>query len=822
MDRLVLVPALVLALGAPSNVVAAIGGVTVYVDAVNGSDLNSGSVRSPWQTITYALDQSDDAGTTISVATGTYDQALGEVFPLVLENASLVGPGDGSAEILAPDTDVSRVLYIDASSGLVQVVDGLSFGYEVVRGNPRHDLIRADLHGDFTLNNCYLTGGYNGFRGISRADGAHTTLSNNTISGSIKKGIYLAGYSDTGISLLVTGNSITGAGDDGIALSFGANWNASVIMSGTVLIDGNLISGVSGKGIQVDLDIFEYDNQTLDMDVTVSNNTISDVGDDGMQLGCLLDSSEVNLFDITLLVEDNAITTTGDDGIDAGMFMKSARNEALVDWEFRNNSVSGAVAEGIDLSLYVGDTSSSMVASVLIEGNTVVNSGDNGLEAALVVASGVSATLVVDMTVQNNTVEGSGFSGMWIGMPSVAYGSASSVDVNLMIDENTVTGSESSGMQVTFYNSSATSAALNTNYDVNVTNNTILGNDAETEMFLLGSTPSNIQVVVVGSSDLVPSMNGTGNWWGTQNQVDIAGMVIDASDLGAEFTALDHTSARPSDLEFVLTVSETQFTVEAIGLTRFVSYAGDTDMDITVGGISIGSGDIVSFSPQSITCTLPSGLVDVVEICVTNPGGQSGCHACSFGPNTAPHANFDAAFTPNSTPVTIDVVANDIDAECNLDPTSVVITQAPGQGSVVLNGDGTVTYTPNAATASDAFAYTVSDDGGLTSNNATVQVTVTGGGSGNNQIPTAVYDHVIMSSGTSITIDVLANDWDADMDALDGSSLEVRRQPRNGTVTVDNGELIFTPDSSGNSVFTYTVRDEHGALSNVATVAVWH
>jgi hypothetical protein len=60
-----------------------------------------------------------------------------------------------------------------------------------------------------------------------------------------------------------------------------------------------------------------------------------------------------------------------------------------------------------------------------------------------------------------------------------------------------------------------------------------------------------------------------------------------------------------------------------------------------------------------------------------------------------------------------------------VDATSVVITSSPGNGGAVNNGDGTVTYTPNPGfTGNDSFTYTVDDDQGATSNEATVSITV--------------------------------------------------------------------------------------------------
>ena len=67
-------------------------------------------------------------------------------------------------------------------------------------------------------------------------------------------------------------------------------------------------------------------------------------------------------------------------------------------------------------------------------------------------------------------------------------------------------------------------------------------------------------------------------------------------------------------------------------------------------------------------------------------------------------------------------MANDFDPEN--DTIDVVSVAATGNGDVVLNGDGTITYTPDAALAGvDTFTYTISD-GELTAS-STVVIDVT-------------------------------------------------------------------------------------------------
>lgn len=98
--------------------------------------------------------------------------------------------------------------------------------------------------------------------------------------------------------------------------------------------------------------------------------------------------------------------------------------------------------------------------------------------------------------------------------------------------------------------------------------------------------------------------------------------------------------------------------------------------------------------------------------------------------NIAPTANDDTAQTPRNTPlVNFDIVANDSDPDGTIDPTTVVIvtgTTTSRGGSVTNNGDGTITYSPPTPgfRGTDTFTYTVNDNDGATSNQATVRINV--------------------------------------------------------------------------------------------------
>jgi VCBS repeat-containing protein len=199
--------------------------------------------------------------------------------------------------------------------------------------------------------------------------------------------------------------------------------------------------------------------------------------------------------------------------------------------------------------------------------------------------------------------------------------------------------------------------------------------------------------------------------------------------------------------------------------------------------------------------------------------------------NHTPTAVVDEVSTSEDTLTTIDVAVNDGD-DGHVTVTSV--TQ-PGNGTAVLNSDGTVTYTPNANFyGTDTFSYTITDTsspfhmhgllGLLTGkgHTATGTVTVTVDPV-NDGAPVVNSDTATVDEGDSVVIAVLANDTDPDGNStLNPASVEVT-QPAHGTVTV-NADGTVTYQSNGDEVtsdsFTYTVRDDLGALSDTATVTV--
>ena len=187
--------------------------------------------------------------------------------------------------------------------------------------------------------------------------------------------------------------------------------------------------------------------------------------------------------------------------------------------------------------------------------------------------------------------------------------------------------------------------------------------------------------------------------------------------------------------------------------------------------------------------------------------------------NDDPVANDDNLAAIEGEITNLNLAGNDTDAENGLNLASIVITTDPLYGSYVVNNDGTVDYNHNGSeTTFDSFTYTIEDDTGAISSEATVNLTITEV----NDDPVAVDDSATVDEDAVVTIDLVVNDYDVD-GTLDLSSIVIVSNPSSGTI-LDNGDgtVEYTHDGSETifDSFTYTINDDLGAPSNVATVSI--
>ena len=251
--------------------------------------------------------------------------------------------------------------------------------------------------------------------------------------------------------------------------------------------------------------------------------------------------------------------------------------------------------------------------------------------------------------------------------------------------------------------------------------------------------------------------------------------------------------------DFAVTPSGTAVTVPV--LANDVDPNGDT-LSVVAGSLSVpANGGAVQLNGDgTVTYTPLAGFkgVDTFTYDVTDGLLTSTATVFVTVLNAPPVAMDDDVTTAPDTPIDIAVLADDSDP--NGDVLTVIGVTPPGNGSVVVNADGTVTYTPNPGfKGTDTFIYTITDGTDMAS--ATVTVIVP------NNPPNAANDARTTESGVAVTVPVLANDSDPNGDVLTVIGVGA---PSNGVVVVNaDGTVTYTPDPgfSGVDTFTYTVSD---------------
>jgi outer membrane protein OmpA-like peptidoglycan-associated protein len=187
--------------------------------------------------------------------------------------------------------------------------------------------------------------------------------------------------------------------------------------------------------------------------------------------------------------------------------------------------------------------------------------------------------------------------------------------------------------------------------------------------------------------------------------------------------------------------------------------------------------------------------------------------------NQLPVAANDSATTIKGTAISIRVLDNDSDADGDTLNIISIDEYSTNGGTVAENESGVLTYTPAAGfIGTDTFTYTISDGHGGEAT-ATVTVIVEDDPETNTD-PVAGDDSVSTTVDKEISIDVLANDSDADGDTLTIESVAAASQ-QGGTLAISAGKVLYTPPVgfSGTDTFTYTASDGKGGTAT-ATVTV--
>lgn len=362
--------------------------------------------------------------------------------------------------------------------------------------------------------------------------------------------------------------------------------------------------------------------------------------------------------------------------------------------------------------------------------------------------------------------------------------------------------------------------------DVTLNNIDVLSNDSdfETPLALVVSTvsqPANGSVTVNPDSTLNydpdPDFNGVDTF---QYTVCDPGALCDTATVTITVTDENDPPVAQDDIAATIIPNDV--------IINLVANDYDIDGTLDLSSLSLGAptfGSVLDNGNGTVTYTPPGGAnVDSFTYTIDDDDGDTSnvatvtVYVNDNSGNQPPNAVNDTATTPEDTAVIIDVLDNDTD---DTDPNTALVVwdvSDPGHGSVSVNPDETITYTPDPDyNGTDFFSYLVRDTSGEW-DVGVVTVTVTPV----NDPPIANNDLASTGLNTSVIISVLANDTDVD-NALDPTSVQIVSNASNGSTSVhSNGTVTYTPNSNftGSDSFTYTVEDVSSAVSNEATVQI--
>ena len=363
-----------------------------------------------------------------------------------------------------------------------------------------------------------------------------------------------------------------------------------------------------------------------------------------------------------------------------------------------------------------------------------------------------------------------------------------------------------------------------TDEDTPIFNLPILDNDTDPDGDVLSvqGTPTAPNGTVTVNSDgtinYAPDLNFNGTDTITyvvtdgNGNSDTATVTVTVNPVNDGPVAEDDTIAGTEDVALVLGVAD-------IVTPNDTDVEGDT---LTITGVSNPSNGTVVLNPDGTVTFTPTlnyngPATFEYEISDGNGGSDTATVTVNVAPvNDPPVAVNDIVAGMEDTDLVLGVADIVTPNDTDLDGDRLTITEVsnPSNGTVVLNPDGTVTFTPTLNYHGPAtFDYEISDGNGG-SDTATVTVNV----AAVNDAPDAKDDVGSGEEDNPITGNVLSNDSDVDGDTP--LTVVSNTAPSNGTLVIGgNGDYTYTPtlNFNGTDSFTYTVQDPGGA-TDTATV----
>src|SRR6476661_2728576 len=358
----------------------------------------------------------------------------------------------------------------------------------------------------------------------------------------------------------------------------------------------------------------------------------------------------------------------------------------------------------------------------------------------------------------------------------------------------------------------------------------------------LSVTAGTYTVDASGTVNFVPAAGFTGTSTTSYLVLDATGAASAAATLTARVGPQTADDAATTFQNVAVSLNVTSNDADADGLNVATvdlnpGVAG-RQTTFTVAGqgtFTVNNAGLVTFTP--VATFVGTSSVQYTLADVTTATSTVGTFTVTVNLNQLPVAVADDAQTTPNTAVSLAVTANDSDPDGTINATTIDLDPATGgtQTSRTINGQGTFTtvgqpagtvlFTPATNfTGTSTISYTVRDAIGGLSNTATITVRVG---------PRAINNLTQTAPGAAVAINAPGNDVDANglnlatVD-LDPSTPGIQQ----GSVTValgtfsvntTTGVVTFTPSSptaTGTASINYTINDQTGATSNVATVTV--
>ncbi|MGR2666088.1 tandem-95 repeat protein [Vibrio campbellii] len=253
---------------------------------------------------------------------------------------------------------------------------------------------------------------------------------------------------------------------------------------------------------------------------------------------------------------------------------------------------------------------------------------------------------------------------------------------------------------------------------------------------------------------------------------------------------------------------EEDFTPYTIDLNDAFSDVDNADGELTFS-VSGNSNIQVSIVDGIATITPTADWNGSEELTFTaeDPSGETVSQVVDFTVAAVADIVSDSADIVEDTPTKLDVLGND-NFEGDAPVVSVEAGHEPTNGTVVVNNDGTITYTPNQDyNGPDQFTYTVTSGGVTETTTVTLNVTPV---NDKPVVENTIADQSLEEDFTPYTIDL--NDAFSDVDNADGELTFSVSGNSNIQVSIVDGIATITPtaDWNGSEELTFTAEDPSG------------